>query len=327
MWAVVTGTVDPESSDSDEPPRSGRNRQLLAAALLAGAACVAAAGSAAAPRSGVGLRKETGAKVSKVSGLYELGCAGRQGDCTSSRCCSDADMACYAKDHNYAVCWDSCKPGVHEADPPEYRTPWSCEVLGPTASPAAPAPAPNLTPGGCLCLFDIDRTLTSKQSESCGHAVGGGVTDTAFGGGLMRLSEVGNDLSATACGGCRKGIISAGAADGRGEQQVLAARLGVSEPFSPAGAVASPLVFGCGNGEKQNCASDILGWFASAHGIRIEPGDVYFFDDLAQNIGGFARLGMNAHQISCAGRDGDIGRCGATVREVALGKGVTYCSS
>lgn len=175
-----------------------------------------------------------------------------------------------------------------------------------------------------MCLFDVDRTLTSKQSETCGKEVPG-VTDTAFGGGGMRLSEVGQNVGGTACGACKLGIISAGAADGNGEQGVLAAQLGLSESFSPAGAVNSRLIFGCGNGVKQNCAADILAWFERSQAIKILPEDVYFFDDLGENIPGFANLGMNAHQISCAGRDGDIGLCGATADEIRLEKGITMC--
>merc|ERR1719296_481465 len=117
----------------------------------------------------------------------------------------------------------------------------------------------------------------------------------------MRLSEVGQEIGSTACGDCELGIISAGAADGNGEREVLARQLGLSDTFSPAGAVAGRLVFGCQNGQKQVAAHDILKWLESTQGVHIDPGSVYFFDDLGENIPGFADEGMNAHQISCGG--------------------------
>ena len=45
----------------------------------------------------------------------------------------------------------------------------------------------------CLCLFDVDRTLTGQQgllAPSCPlNQLQGGVKDSAYGGGNLTLSE------------------------------------------------------------------------------------------------------------------------------------------
>lgn len=83
---------------------------------------------------------------------------------------------------------------------------------------AAAAAAPSLrgansTPaiasgGGCLCVFDIDRTLTGRQGlgpPGCpSNEVQRGVYDDAYGGGELTLSPLARSgLGGTACGGCR----------------------------------------------------------------------------------------------------------------------------
>jgi len=82
---------------------------------------------------------------------------------------------------------------------------------------------------------------------------------------------------------------------------------------------------GCSAGAKDVCARGILDWYLSALQVFIRPEDEYFFDDEARNLAGFAGLGMNARQISCGTRDGDIGLCGAHPDEIVLGKGVAPC--
>lgn len=56
-------------------------------------------------------------------------CAGPGKDCSSSRCCKEAGMACYEKNQGYAGCRPSCTPGLYMYDDPLQATPWSCKRL------------------------------------------------------------------------------------------------------------------------------------------------------------------------------------------------------
>jgi len=57
-------------------------------------------------------------------------CSDAGSNCEDTRCCKDAGLNCYRKDAYWASCRPSCTPGVYERDPPQYQTPWSCELLG-----------------------------------------------------------------------------------------------------------------------------------------------------------------------------------------------------
>lgn len=46
-----------------------------------------------------------------------------------------------AQDNAVAICLQSCEPGIHKEDPPQYQTPWSCRLLAPAASVPTPSPA------------------------------------------------------------------------------------------------------------------------------------------------------------------------------------------
>mmetsp|Transcript_88546 Transcript_88546/g.237499 ORF Transcript_88546/g.237499 Transcript_88546/m.237499 type:complete len:529 (+) Transcript_88546:114-1700(+) len=59
-----------------------------------------------------------------------LACAGPGEDCSASLCCSELGKGCYKKDEYWAACKDTCTPGIDMNDPPQYRTPWDCELLG-----------------------------------------------------------------------------------------------------------------------------------------------------------------------------------------------------
>jgi len=63
-------------------------------------------------------------------------------NCLTSKCCQDLGFLCYEKDQHYAQCRPECQPGVNPDDPPRYRTPWSCNILGAPAPVPTPAPAP-----------------------------------------------------------------------------------------------------------------------------------------------------------------------------------------
>jgi len=56
-------------------------------------------------------------------------CAHSHEDCSHSGCCNDPGMTCYKKNNFWAGCRPSCVPGIHALDPPEHRTPWSCEAI------------------------------------------------------------------------------------------------------------------------------------------------------------------------------------------------------
>jgi len=65
-------------------------------------------------------------------------CAHSHEDCSHSGCCNDPGMKCYKKNNFWAGCRASCSPGVHFADPPEHRTPWSCELVDDSHPDCAP---------------------------------------------------------------------------------------------------------------------------------------------------------------------------------------------
>ncbi|CAE8683391.1 unnamed protein product, partial [Polarella glacialis] len=80
----------------------------------------------------------------------------------------------------------------------------------------------------CLCLFDVDRTLTARQGSQykCANTKAfPGVRDPAFSGGALSLSEVGLNLDKTFCSKCHIGIVTAGTAgfdnDKHGEREVI----------------------------------------------------------------------------------------------------------
>jgi len=204
---------------------------------------------------------------------------------------------------------------------------------------AAAVESKQLAPGypACLCLFDVDRTLTAKQGSQAQCAARGlsvttvyGVKDPAFGGGILTLSSLGKNIESTFCRACYTGIISAGAVGGPAERNVVQHQLrglGSGPGFwsTPHLGLRSPLVFGCGDAVKPRCAHAIVQYYYFRQGIAIPPGEVYFFDDHTGNIWGFESYGYNAHQVSCATREGDVGLCGAQPYEVQRRKGISTC--
>jgi len=198
-------------------------------------------------------------------------------------------------------------------------------------------------PPQCLCVFDVDRTLTGKQGKEaeCPNAkIQTGITDTAYGGGIMMLSEVGQNIDKTFCGKCYHGIVSAGEASGglSPERKVLLGVIGTnaslsstwSDIFPHTGPETSSLVLGWPDGQKQNAVKLIVEWFMTEHNKYIPASMVHFFDDRADNVGPFEGTGFNAHQISCNSRDSSdqdvIGLCGAELSEIVEAKGITTCA-
>mmetsp|Transcript_53869 Transcript_53869/g.99562 ORF Transcript_53869/g.99562 Transcript_53869/m.99562 type:complete len:232 (-) Transcript_53869:66-761(-) len=194
--------------------------------------------------------------------------------------------------------------------------------------------------GPCLCIFDIDRTLTGKQGDvqQCpGNVIVAGAYDDAYGGGTLTLSPLAQRLNETFCAACYIGTISAGTASGPGsaERQELQRRLSVqvgrlpTADWSVAGCAAtSPLDTSCPDGTKQTAVPSIVAWYRNTQGVIIASEDVHFFDDRSSNVAGFQGQPYNARQIACAQRDmdGEIGLCGASVAEVVGDKGIAFCS-
>ena len=61
---------------------------------------------------------------------------------------------------------------------------------------STPPPAPS----ACLCVFDVDRTLTGKQgladgTQCAGNKIVDGVWDSAYGGGTLTLSQAAQGLN------------------------------------------------------------------------------------------------------------------------------------
>lgn len=187
----------------------------------------------------------------------------------------------------------------------------------------------------CLCVFDVDRTLTGLQDDtkSCpNNKLYPGVYDAAYNGGNLALSELGQNIASTFCKSCWLGVVSAGSVSGpsSAERSVLLEQLDAGQRLNGGfsdrcpSPVNSPLVLQCPDGRKQDTVKDIVNWY-QAQGHSIPSSQVYMFDDRVSNIEGFKGSGFNAVQISCGSRLGDIGHCGAELSEVQPQTGVHLC--
>jgi len=203
-------------------------------------------------------------------------------------------------------------------------------IVGPSA------PALHAGTYDCLCVFDIDRTLTGKQgtATSCfGNQEEIGTQDTAYSGGTMVLSRLSQTLQSTFCGSCYRAIVTAGVASGEGspERSAILNVLGgypatLSHTWSAALPVTASLVFGAMDGRKQETVRGVVNWFRTQRSVILLDNKVHFFDDKDDNISPFAGTGFNAKQVSCASRDNIIGLCGATPDEVVAVTGVHPCT-
>lgn len=202
----------------------------------------------------------------------------------------------------------------------------------------------------CLCVFDIDRTLTGRQNDvtNCPrNKVMTGVPDNAYGSGELTLSALAAEgIDTTFCGTCYLGICSAGDAGGENSEertvlleQVLKTplyeALRQNTPsaswWSWSNDIQSPLVLGSPNRYKQYSVEGIRGWYYH-QGIEIPSHNVHFFGDRRENIPPFYHLGFNAREISCESRDHKlywgtdmVGYCGATPEEIVESEGVINC--
>lgn len=210
-----------------------------------------------------------------------------------------------------------------------------------------------LTAGGCLCTFDVDRTLTGQQgllSPNCsGNSVEAGVLDTAYTGGDLTLSVAGQALDKTFCvkSGCYVGIVTAG--DCSGPQS--AERKHLVQQFQAAGAklpsvewsgpskmgearracttadATSTLIAGCLDGTKQQAVKGMVAWLAATERVDIPAENVWHFDDRENNVSPFQGTGFNARMVSCATRDPRFGTglCGGDETEIVNAHGVVVC--
>jgi len=202
----------------------------------------------------------------------------------------------------------------------------------------------------CLCVFDIDRTLTGAQGRTdvCPRNKVLQFYDGAYGGGKATLSALtATGIDKTFCNKCHLGITSAGGGSGAGSDwnkylldHVM--RGAVQDSFteqhphvktwSYGTNVNSPFVLYQGNKVKQDSVELIRQWYGR-HGTCVRNSEVYFFGDRTENIEPFARKGLNSREISCGSRDwgryggsGLIGYCGATPEEIQKVKGNVLCA-
>lgn len=186
----------------------------------------------------------------------------------------------------------------------------------------------------CLCLFDVDLTLTSRPGPGAcpGSAEIQGVNDSAQGGRNLVLSPLGMLVERTFCSRCYRGAIASSNMSELDERGVIVNVLGGFAPtlngiWSLASNLSSILVTGARDGEKHVVVQNMLSWLRAQHGVIIEDAHVHFFDDDARNVAPFTRTKFNARQVSCALRQQGSGAapCGATLQEVVEGVGVQMC--
>jgi hypothetical protein len=53
-------------------------------------------------------------------------CSKENEDCSETACCQNPDLKCYTKNEEFASCKESCEPGIHDDDDPDFQTPWKC---------------------------------------------------------------------------------------------------------------------------------------------------------------------------------------------------------
>jgi len=206
-----------------------------------------------------------------------------------------------------------------------------------------------VAPQPCLCLFDIDRTLTGKQGSAKKCPLNReykNITDPAYDGGHLILSMGALKLHTTFCRYCYTGLVSAGketASRVKMHEKLLkfinfnkSAHLMTKDRWSDwdqkqhTGNVSSLLVAGGPSSEKHFITARVLDYLKRIK-VPVPSNHAFYFDDKKDNVKGFEGHPELARQISCASRDPkapDLGLCGATPEEInmALGQsGAQYC--
>jgi len=210
----------------------------------------------------------------------------------------------------------------------------------------------------CLCIFDIDRTLTGQQNSQAvcpDDEVFPDINDQGYAepdGAPLSLSVLGQQLDQTFCNECYIGTISAGVASGPnsdlraelfkelskgkfGDQLAHASTPdkwleGCNVNVAVEEQQKTPLLLSCADGTKQSAVPGIIEYYKFWTGVTISDDKVHFFDDRISNVQPFIDddlIKYNAHQISCNPRDsthdkvgesGAVGMCGATLDEMAV---------
>lgn len=229
--------------------------------------------------------------------------------------CGNHDDSCYCNDGclNYGDCCDDyveeCASKTTTPDPSEFS---------------------------CLCIFDIDRTLTAKQGhKECPDTQEmPGIRDDAYDGGTLILSNLALNLENTFCAKCHMGIVTAGVASGPGSPmrakilELLTTERTLTDHWSEAGNVVSSLVTSAPDTHKQEYVRKIIDWFKNVKNVSIADSLVHFFDDRPINVEPFMGTGFNAREISCASRDGSaLGLCGGQQEEAVIDGGIQICNA
>jgi len=68
-------------------------------------------------------------KIGSNDSAEASGCSAAHENCIHTKCCQNDGYTCYEKNEHYASCHWSCQKGIHDSDPLEHQTPWSCKIL------------------------------------------------------------------------------------------------------------------------------------------------------------------------------------------------------
>ena len=230
------------------------------------------------------------------------------GDCDEDSDCAGA-LKCFQRDGRQAV------PGCAGRGVSDFDYCYDPADAAATTSTSTVPPSPN---GDCLCVFDIDRTLTGAQGTANSQCPQNkeirGIMDNAYNDGWLTISDAGQNLQKSFCNQCYLGVVSAGYASGPDEKEYLLEHVLLSEPYTklredyPKAArwsrrrtLGSPLVLGWRDTKKQDAVEGIVRWYGR-RGITFSASKVTFFGDRTENIGPFASKGYNSREISCDSR-------------------------
>lgn len=105
--------------------------------------------------------------VAKPAVRPPAGCASLGENCIATGSCCNLALTCYAKDEAFAFCLAGCSPGVHEEDPPQFRTPWSCRKVRPPKAACSVAYVENCMETGACCDPDMKCYVKDEEIAVC----------------------------------------------------------------------------------------------------------------------------------------------------------------
>lgn len=217
----------------------------------------------------------------------------------------------------------------------------------------------------CLCVFDVDRTLTALQGTGATPNGDGtcplgrtfpNIGDRAYSKKAepLTLSDLALNMAKTWCGEhCHLGIISAGkmpagldaehkqlayqlSADNGNAKMPRANSLRWADASGSQG--AAPFLHSAVGTAKFRSVPLIQSYYKQTAKATILDEQVYFYDDIEENVQSWGAAGVKyqAHQISCDSRATDpqtgqkyaLGKCGGTVSELSqlkFKKGCNLC--